>query len=839
MKRFYLKSLVLLGLLAGGVSAQNTAYYVVKHESGEAYSIDMKTPAQTEKAVASGLADVHTMADALIAGDVVDKYYYLLKYDGMEDADVLLKVDPATGKSETIGNVGTEYTDMTYDASTQIMYAVKGTALYSVSLADAAETKLKDLKESTGMLRGIAANSEGVLYTLNKTTDGKFTLNTIDPKNGYAYAQVCELSLEGGMKNINTRQSIDFDKNDELYWLADIQISGYTYTYHTAKIDVTTGAISLLGDLSIKYSALAMAEMTGGEDPEPDPEPETVQRVKYVYLMGDAMGASEGATKATEYFYGTENQLLRTLELSKNSESGEMEPYTYTKYVSSVDEAGNTTVAQCMRKKVAGGGSSSDLDRYWQAYDSIDVTVYDAAGKTISYTKVGNTRVDYTYEGNNLIEEEEVYVTGGSMDGKIKGKKFYSNFVAGQINCPQTVLVGSIYDTSVAIQEYKYDEFGNKIECITYKTAGALADEDGIYYEDAQKGEPKQQEIWTYDDKGRMTKYVKNVKYKNEAWAADFNNRKTTYEYINDTTYIHSYSGDGASLDGWYESPAYTKEVNGTFNGSSALNGFSVKAKEGEVGIYLLTAEAPAVSVGDYLYKVYRDGEEVGEMKANPESGQMEYEDKIGKGIHDWFVLTYDNMREISMNISDAVELDVAIQLNPVTEITVVKNEIVEDEVVVTVEWKAVETEGAVLQGYNFYTNVVNLEQAVPTNGENLITETTYTYSWVYENMAEGTKKDFWVEAVYDWGKVKSAKQTVELAIPTGIDEVNASAKLMISDNMITVDGYCKGLSISNVSGACVAKAAGNEINIETLSSGVYVLTVKMADRVYSVKFVK
>ena len=838
MKRFYLKSLVLLGLLAGEVSAQNTAY-VVKHESGEAYSIDMKTPAQTEKAVASGLADVQMMGDVLIAGDLVDKYYYLLKYDGMEDADVLLKVDLATGKSETIGNVGTEYTDMTYDASTQIMYGVKGTALYSVSLADATETKLKDLKESTSMLRGIAVNSEGLLYTMNKTTDGKFTLNTINPKNGYAYTQVCELSLEGGLKNINTRQSIDFNNEGELYWLADILISGYTYTYHTAKINVTSGAISLLGDLSVKYSALAMAEMAGGEEPEPDPEPEIVQRVKYSYLMGDAMGAVDGASKVTEYFYGTDNQLLRALELFKNSESKEMEPYTYTKYIKSLDEVGNTIVTQCMRKKVAGGGSSSDIDRYWQEYDSIDVTVYDATGKTISYTKVGNTRVDYTYDGNNLVKEQEVYLTGGSMNGKVKRKNFYSDFVAGQINCPQTILVGSNYDTSVTIQEYTYDEFGNKIECITYKTTGAIADEDGVFYEGAQKGDPKQQETWTYDNKGRMTKYVKNVKYKNEAWAADFNNRKTTYEYINDTTYIHSFSGDGVSLDGWYESPTYSKEVNGTFNGSSALNGFSVKPKGGEVGVYMLTAEAPAVSVGDYLYKVYRDGDVVGEMKANPESGLMEYEDKIGKGVHDWFVLTYDNMREISMNISDAVELDVDIQLNPVTDIQVVEKEIEADEVVVTVEWKAPTTEGAELKGYNFYTNVVNLEQAVPVNGEKLITETTYTQRWVYENMREGTQKDFWVEAVYDLGKVKSAKQTVELAIPTGIDEINVSAKLMISDNMITVNGYCEGLSISNISGVCVTKTAGNEISIETLSSGVYVLTVKMADRVYSVKFVK
>lgn len=518
--------------------------------------------------------------------------------------------------------------------------------------------------------------------------------------------------------------------------------------------------------------------------------PETKAKlVKSVVTYGDAMGATEGAaTKRTDNFYDGENRLLRSISYQLDADK-QLVPYGYTKYEYSTNADGNTEVYQVSRLKAAGSGSSSDTDRYWQKYNknTSEQQVYAPDGKLLQWTKTGNTRTDYTYDGDNLTEEKVVYVTGGSMDGKVKSKVFYSNFVEGQANCPQTVLTGSVYASSVTLAEYEYDDKGHKTQCVTYKTTGAEADEDNVYYEGAEKAAPKSKDIWTYDDQGRLTEHVFYYKYTDGQWVANYNNKRQVYTYDNDTTTMKSFTGDMTDVEKWSPSTTYTRTVEAEYDKTTALARLDVSAKADEAGAYVLSADKPQDTSG-YIYMVYRDADPVGQMALDEASGRMVFEDSgVGNGVHDWFVLTEDAVTEAAFNISNAVEVDTEISLNAVTNIKVTANTFADDKYTITVTWSAPQTEDAELLGYNFYTDVVNINTSTPQNGK-LITGTEYSFSWAVDGVNEDNKtKTFWVEAVYNLGKVKSDPQQVTLDYAAGIGSLHGGTTPLVP--VYTIEG--------------------------------------------------
>lgn len=734
-----------------------------------------------------------------------------------------------------------EMRDITYDAATKTIYGTKSSQIYKVDMATGKTEKF--YSQGGAMFCGFTSDGKGGFYGYSSIGTKLYHYSGAPAADNFTETA---LTLPDGYSSVDAYSSLAVDAEGGLYMAMKCKnpAGGYSQTSVLCKIDPSTGTITAVGQPLTSATAvtgLSFASFNGGTV-NPPTDPDVISKVKYEYTYGDAMGEGSGVTKYTEYFYGPDNSLLRSLQYSIDLQDKSEVPYQYTKYVTTTGDDGSRTVTQSMRKNVAGGGSLSDLDRYWQDYTEIDVTTYDASGKMVQYTKTGNTRKDYTYEGENLVSEEELYVTGGSLSGKIKSKVYYSDFVEGLVNCPQKALVGARSATSVTMQEYKYDDAGRKTECITYKTTDALSDDDGVFYEGAVKGDPKQKETWTYDAEGRLTEYVTLKKYKDGEWAGDYNNKKKTYEYDGDATTIRSFSGKGTSVNEWSQSTVYTKEVTAEFTGSSALSNLTVTQKENTPGTYVLTADAPAVAVGDKAYKVYRDGVVVGEMAANAETGKMTYEEKVGNGLHDWFVQTYDNTADVSMNISNAVELEVSTVLNPVSVINVTRNEPEDGRCHITVEWEAPVTEGAEILGYNFYTDVVNLDNATPVNTE-LITETSYSYSWDNTAFTEADyTREYYIEAVYDLGKVKSEKQTVTLSHETsGISEARTGTPdVRISGNTVSVDGSCDSICVSSIGGSRVAETAGsNTVSLAGLTPGVYLVTIKAGDASQTVKVVK
>lgn len=840
-KRMLLSALLLFAA-SMTVCAQKTAYavYYGAGENGQGTVIEINADAGITPTASYPLGETYPCS----ATEVEGKYYmqaydaddnYLWGYYDFESSTFMKTADIS---------MSDEMRDITYDAATKTIYGVKSSQIYKV---DAATGKTEKFYNQAGaMFCGFTSDGKGGFYAYSSIGTKLYHYSSAPSSEN---STTTALILPEGFSGVDAHSSLATDTEGNLYMAMKCKNPASTLmaTSVLCKIDTETGTVTVVGEPSsstLNFAAgLSFGNFDGG-NVNPD-DPEIISRVKYEYLMGDAMGISEDATKYTEYFYGPDNELLRAIQHSKDLQTGAYSPYTYTKYVTETDGDGNKTVTQSMRKNVAGGGSISDTDRYWQKYDEIDVTVYNADGKMTEYTVTGNTRKEYTYEGDNLVSEKETYVTGGALDGKIKSKVFYSDFAEGLTNCPQKVIVGAIptegSSANVTMLEYKYDNGGRKTECVTYSTKNAMPDDDGVYYLEAEKDAPKQKETWTYDSEGRLTEHITLKKYKDGEWVADYNNKKKTYEYDKETTIIRSFSGS-MSLEEWYGSSTYTKEVTADFYGPSALQNLTVKEDTGTPGTYVLTADAPAMAVGDKTYNVYRDGTIVGEMKADAKTGKMTYKEKVSNGLHDWFVQTYDNMTDMSMNISNAIEINVSTTLNPVSEIEITRNEPVGDECQITVEWKAPETDGAEILGYNFYTNVVNIDKATPVNSE-LITETSYSCSWVNTNFEteEDRTKEFWIETVYDLGKIKSEKQTVVLNMnATGINDVNGDTpKIKINGNTVSVDTDCESICVSSLSGARVAETASSSIDLSGLTAGVYLVTVNTDGIPRTIKVIK
>ena len=158
----------------------------------------------------------------IFAGACANNVFYACEYVfnqyGPQASD-FIAYDLVSGKKTVIGpwttesDVSLKLQDMTYDYTTQTMYAVGFqygvSALYTVNLETAELTKVANLSTICGT---IAANKKGELYAIG--TNGKLYLVN---KNDGAMAEICDTQRKGMLSN----QSMEFDlSNGKLYWAA-------------------------------------------------------------------------------------------------------------------------------------------------------------------------------------------------------------------------------------------------------------------------------------------------------------------------------------------------------------------------------------------------------------------------------------------------------------------------------------------------------------------------------------------------------------------------------------------------------------------------------------------
>lgn len=204
-------------------------------------SFDLSAPAEV---------NIYKKSDAIVvAGAYANKEYYQVRlsastpWGGWEpEYPNLVTVNIETGEETQKGNVMLELLDMSYDYSTNKMYAIaynedySGQDLVTLDLNDGSSEKIASLSGASLYLT-LACNLKGELFTI--ADDGN--LYSIDKKNG-------EINVIGatGLMPVNfLNQDMEFDhETNTLYWVA---VSESAFNASLTEVDTQTGTADLVG----------------------------------------------------------------------------------------------------------------------------------------------------------------------------------------------------------------------------------------------------------------------------------------------------------------------------------------------------------------------------------------------------------------------------------------------------------------------------------------------------------------------------------------------------------------------------------------------------------------
>lgn len=477
--------------------------------------------------------------------------------------------------------------------------------------------------------------------------------------------------------------------------------------------------------------------------------------LKVVMTMGDAMGdaSDDEPTKAETYYYDTDNKLVRKMIYGKllgddvddpkqQYKAGDWIPMTYTAY--DYNEKG-----QLVHTRERQYGVYSGYDKAWTEFEETGSFSYYEDGR-IKEDTTTNRVYHYVYDGENLVEE--TYANGRNI---IIHKMYYSNFVAGLVNCPQYAFCHSPSGYgSNRIYEYTYDGKGNKLTCRAYKydNSTIVKDDEGNVI-GAEKSTLDYEEIWSYSG-GMLAQYEKNK------WKAT----KEEFEPSVRIEYTQTDMGVKAvtwrySVGVWAKGSTSQVTWEVPFEGRAVEN-LAVEEVEGKVNTVQLKARQVSGTPASTVWNVFRNGVKIGQ--ATKDGRYITYEDAdVPNGHWDYFIQAEDKHGNEGVYVSNVVEKTIYTELPAVTGIKVMKNEYndVQDYELV-LKWKSPKTDLTLL-GYNVYVDVKDVtKNPSPVNGIYCFTDTTYTFTWANDVNPE---KSIMVEAVYNIGKVKSAPLKVTL----------------------------------------------------------------------------
>ncbi len=555
-------------------------------------------------------------------------------------------------------------------------------------------------------------------------------------------------------------------------------------------------------------------------------EEERTAYKKAVITLGDAMGnaGSDEPTKAETYYYDADGKLVRKMiygklfgedpdDPDKLYGAGDWLPMTYTAY--DYNEKN-----QLVRTRERQYGVYSGYNKAWNEFEETGTFSYDEQGRLKEDTTT-NRVYHYTYDDNGNVVKE-TYANGRDV---IIYHKYYSQFVAGQTNCPQYAFANSPHGltTNDRIYEYTYDEAGRMLTCRTFKynKETIVKDDEGNVI-GAEKGTPDIEEIWTYE-KGILVKYEKN----------QWKTAKNAYEGNTRIEYTQTPMGTKAvtwkySVGIWAKggTPQVTWEV--PFDGNAATN-LTVEKVPGKVNTVLLKAKKPAGVLATTVWNVFRNGVKIGQATSSGRT-DLTYEDAgVTNGYWDYFIQAEDAHGPVGVNVSNVVETLIYTELPPVENIKVVSNQYNEvQDYELVLEWDAPVTD-LPIKGYNMFVDVKSItKNPSPVNGIYPFEETTYTYTAAND---ANPNKTFMVETVYNIGKVKSEAIAVVLQKATAVEQVTVADLLVLMGRTLWVNGEYDTVEIYAVNGAKVGSYSQTDcIDLTALEKGVYVVRVDKAD---------
>lgn len=447
-------------------------------------------------------------------------------------------------------------------------------------------------------------------------------------------------------------------------------------------------------------------------------------------------------TSQTTYFYDNQNRLVASLQeryWSGDDESTVEEEYygsTSPKYFYFYTYNDDGLLTETSRFSY---GQNDGYLQCWETESSLTQSnEYDDEGNLVYSNNYSSGRIVYKWDGKNLVEEVDSSVA--VYFGTIKWSKtiVYSDFLEGVDNCPQTMTSLSTYG-SMYLGQYAYDDQNRVVSYVEWEITSADVDDDHHLSNITLADYPESKTEYTYDDQGLCTKLVSNW----SSSAGDYVSYSRTEETLDDDGGIRSvsyiyYSDD----DLWMAFTSPIVSYYAQFPGDSAPDDFTIAQVSDKINTVSLSATIPETANGEETWKVYRNGEYVGD--ATLDENQLSFVDADLKNAEYVYFIQASTAETDSLTLgnSAAFNCTTPVDITVIEPLEAPQNPRIESNTTsgsgsnktytVVVAWDEPDVpDGITLQGYNIYLNPPeDLSSTTPENGTTVISETSYTLTW-------------------------------------------------------------------------------------------------------------
>lgn len=769
---------------------------------------------------------------------VGNKYYAVLEYYDEQDentyidlytvnftTDEFTKITKESYGNDNKRNAGYNMSHLAYDAASSTLYGIEyaydetlkdnATTLYKVSTADGSLTKAAAF---SGNYNALLAK-DGKLYLGKTNGTGWFNLGVdlYEVTDGaLASTAACSVS---SVKGYNSSTAAHFTVADDgtIYVQCGTSISKFDFAGQTS---------TWLGNTDRSFQGMTFSKSTengsgssaggdeGGQEEEEESETRLlVSTTHYGDVMG-YVGADDDMGKIL-YFYNTDNQLSRVVELGRGytelQKAGDYSVTYYSKYLYN-DNNQLDTVARYQT------GLYDFGDMAYKLRSTLTGFQYDEQGRvTVEPTSAYTFNYEYDEQGNTVKS------TKVSASGQTIQVLEYSNFVGK--NKPKTVVSTCPQGWNIYIYNavLTYDDNKNVVSEVRSR--------DGVTY---------YKKTYTYDG----TFLTEDVEYDVDAEGVETPTAKTEYTAVDgDADKVKSlsytyYNGN------WSKSATYSVDEYVEFEDMAdyvRIDDLTATLDETAINTVNLTFTAPVIAQTGCNFDIYRRGELIatkGVMdlykSVDETTGDIIlcYSDSaLYNGDYDYFVQPviatyYDDDPEAPAEeaestgyyISNPVSINVALNLPAVTDLkqgVPFTND--EGSQSVAISW----TNPEYPEAYGFISN--NLHFLRYQTEDSSTDDPTATS---LDGKFDGIGNQVFILTRYQYGKAISDTLTVNLSVTEGINTVSTDGTFSLNGRELTLASNAS-VAIYGMSGQLEeSKQNAGNVDLSALKPGAYIVCV-------------
>lgn len=257
---------------------------------------------------------------------------------------------------------------------------------------------------------------------------------------------------------------------------------------------------------------------------------------------------------------------------------------------------------------------------------------------------------------------------------------------------------------------------------------------------------------------------------------------------------------------------------------------------------YKITCSTPSFDIASQTYKIYRNGEVIGEGLVP--ITQITFTDtNVPNGKNIYWVQIGATAANIGLNISYNVSVEVNVEdTNPTVEAVTTITEVVNEtdhngNATLTISWN--KAKNAI--GYNVYS-----DSEIPDNGSEYLTDTTFTYH-LQSNKSTTITKQICIESLNANSQAKSTAQTFVVTIINENPETNINNSEANQIIVINTQDYIEIISANTIhssalytiNGSLILTTQNNVINTSNINSGIYLLQIRTEKEVQTIKIIK